>query len=55
MSKPKILVQLDSDQQCSVFDSVVAVDADVQQLFRHSKVEADQVQGLVHGLSLIHI
>ena len=49
MSKPKILVQLDADQQCSVFDSVVAVDADVQQLFRHSKVEADQVQGLVHG------
>lgn len=49
MSKPKILVQLDSDAHCSVFDSVVAVDADVDQLFRHAGVTLDQVQGLVHG------
>jgi hypothetical protein len=49
MSKPKILLQLDSDPHCSVFDSVVAVDADVDQLFRHSGVTSDQVQALVHG------
>ena len=32
--KPKILVQLDTDPQPSVFDGVVAVDAGVDQLFR---------------------
>jgi hypothetical protein len=49
MSKPKILVQLDSDLHCSVFDSVVAVDADIDQLFRHSGVTSGQVEALVHG------
>ncbi len=49
MTKPKILVQLDTDPQTSVFDSVVAVDAGVDQLFRHGGVDESQVQGLVHG------
>jgi hypothetical protein len=49
MSKPKILVQLDSDAQPSVFDSVVAVDAGVDQLFRHGQVESSQVKDLVYG------
>ena len=49
MSKPKILVQLDSDPQPSVFDAVVAVDSGVDQLFQHGNVTKDQVQGLVHG------
>ena len=49
MSKPKILIQLDSDAQPSVFDGVVAVDAGVDQLFRHGGVTESQVQGLVHG------
>lgn len=49
MSKPRILLQLDPDQQPSVFDSVVAVDADVDQLFRHSGVMPDAVESLVHG------
>jgi hypothetical protein len=49
MSKARILVQLDSDPQASVFDGVVAVDADVEQLFRHGGVQADQVRDLVYG------
>ena len=49
MSKKKILIQIDSDPQPSVFDAVVAVDSDVDQLFRHGGVTPEQVQGLVHG------
>jgi hypothetical protein len=49
MSKPAILIQLDPDPQPSTFDAVVAVDAGVDQLFRHGGVEPLQVQGLVHG------
>ena len=49
MSKPKILVQLDSDPQSSVFDAVVAIDSGVDQLLQHNAVTMDQVQGLVHG------
>jgi len=49
MSKPKILVQLDTDSQPSVFDSVVAVDAGVEHLFRHQAITADNVRDRVHG------
>ncbi len=49
MTLDKILIQLDADNQVSVFDSVVAVDAGVDQLFRHGGVKPDQVRGLVHG------
>ena len=49
MSKPKILVQLDPDPQASVFDAVVAVDADVDHLLQHHSVTLGQVTGLVHG------
>lgn len=49
MSKAKILVQLDSDPQPSVFDAVVAVDSGVDQLLQHARVTLEQVQGLVHG------
>ena len=49
MSKPKILLQLDSDAQASVFDSVVAVDAGVDQLFRHSGIQLSQVRDLAYG------
>lgn len=49
MTKPKILVQLDSDAQASVFDGVVAVDSGVDHLFQHASVTVEQVQGLVHG------
>ncbi len=49
MSKPNILVQLDSDSQPSVFDGVVAVDAGVAHLFRHGGVHPDAVRDLVYG------
>ncbi len=49
MSKSRILVQLDSDSQASVFDAVVAVDAGVDHLLRHSDVQLSQVRELVYG------
>ena len=49
MSKPKILVQLDSDPHASVFDAVVAVDAGVDQLLRHAPVQVSQVRDLAYG------
>ena len=49
MERRKILLQLDTDPQPSVFDSVVAVDAHADQLFRHGGVTVDNVRGLVHG------
>lgn len=50
MPTPKILLQLDPDPQISTFDSVVAVDSGVDQLFRHGGVSAAQVRDLVYGL-----
>jgi methylenetetrahydrofolate/methylenetetrahydromethanopterin dehydrogenase (NADP+) len=49
MTKPRILIQLDTDAQPSVFDSVVAIDAGVEQLFRHSEIAPDNVRDLVYG------
>ncbi len=49
MTVPRILIQLDSDAQASTFDAVVAVDAGVEQLFRHGSVTEENVTGLVHG------
>jgi len=49
MPRPKILVQLDSDAQASVFDAVVAVDAGVDQLLQYRAVDAGSVRALVHG------
>jgi len=49
MSKPKILIQLDSDKQPSVFDAVVAIDAGVDRLLQYGGVENGDVRGLVHG------
>jgi hypothetical protein len=47
--KRSILIQLDSDPQASTFDSVVAIDAGVDVLLRHSDVDHTDVQTLVHG------
>jgi hypothetical protein len=47
--KPKILLQLDTDPQPSVFDSVVAVDAGAEHLFRHGGVTPEIVRDLVFG------
>lgn len=49
MSKGNILLQLDSDPQPSVFDSVVAIDAGTHQLLRHGNVTVDSVRDLVYG------
>jgi len=48
-SKTNILIQIDPDLQPSVFDAVVAVDADVDHLFRHGGVSVEDVEGIVHG------
>ncbi|HEX6984848.1 MAG TPA: NAD(P)-dependent methylenetetrahydromethanopterin dehydrogenase [Planctomycetaceae bacterium] len=45
----KILVQLDTDPQPSVFDRVVAVDAGADEVFAYGSVTPDHVEGLVHG------
>lgn len=49
MSKRSILIQLDCDEHPSVFDSVVAVDSGVDELFRYSHVIPARVRDLVHG------
>jgi hypothetical protein len=49
MSKPTILLQLDSDPQPSVFDSVVAVDSGVEHLLRHGAITPATVRDLVYG------
>ena len=49
MSHAKVLVCLDTDPQPSVFDSIVAIDSEVDHLLRHGGVAADDVRDLVHG------
>jgi hypothetical protein len=49
VDKPKILIQLDSDPQPSVFDRIVALDAGADSVFSYGSVRTDQVRGLVHG------
>jgi hypothetical protein len=49
MSTRKILLQLDSDPQPSVFDSIVAIDSGVDFLLRHGGVTPAVVKNLVHG------
>ncbi|MFP6764787.1 MAG: NADP-dependent methylenetetrahydromethanopterin/methylenetetrahydrofolate dehydrogenase [Planctomycetaceae bacterium] len=44
-----ILIQLDTDAHPSTFDRVVAVDADVDEVFSYGGVEPGNVTGLVHG------
>jgi len=45
----RILFQFDSDPHPSSFDSVVAIDASVDHLFRYPNVLASSVESLVHG------
>jgi hypothetical protein len=47
--KRRILVQLDTDAQASVFDSIVALDAGAEVLLCHANVRPDTVTPLVHG------
>ena len=45
----RILVHFDTDPQPSVFDRVVAIDSDVEQLFSYGGVTPETLTGLVHG------
>lgn len=45
----RILIQLDTDPHASTFDRVVAVDADVEELFSYAGVTPKNVEALVHG------
>ncbi len=47
--KPKILIQLDPDPHPSVFDSIVAIDSQVDHLLTFGGVEPLDVRDLVHG------
>jgi hypothetical protein len=47
--KRKILIQLDSDPQPSVFDRVVALDAGADEVFSYGGVRPEQVREMVHG------
>ncbi len=49
MDKKKILIQLDSDPQPSVFDRVVAIDAGADEVFSYGGVKPEHVRDLVHG------
>src|SRR6202035_3986267 len=48
-TKPKILIQLDTDSQASVFDAVVAIDAGADHILRHGGVTPANVRDLVYG------
>jgi hypothetical protein len=49
VDKRKVLIQLDSDPQPSVFDRVVAIDAGADELFSYGGVKPEQIRDLVHG------
>lgn len=49
MSNPKVLIQFDSDQHPSVFDSIVAIDSGVDHLLTFGQVEPVDVRELIHG------
>ena len=49
MEKKTILIQFDPDAHASVFDRVVAVDSNVDELFSYANVQPEQVRDLVHG------
>lgn len=49
MSKPKVLLQLDSDPIASSFDAIVAIDSGVEHLLQYSQVSRENIIALVHG------
>jgi hypothetical protein len=49
VDKRKILIQLDTDPQPSVFDRVVAIDAGADNVFSYGGVKPEQVRDMVHG------
>jgi hypothetical protein len=49
VEKRTILVQLDTDQQPSLFDKIVALDAGAQMVLSYAGVRPADVRGIVHG------
>ena len=49
MAKRKILIQLDSDADPSVFDRVVAIDAGADEVFSYGGVKPEMIRDKVHG------
>ncbi len=49
MTKRKILIQLDSDADPSVFDRVVAIDAGAEEVFSYGGVKPETIRDKVHG------
>ena len=49
ISKPRVLLQLDTDKHPSSFDAIVAADAGVDHLLAYSHVLPKEVTSLVHG------
>ena len=49
MNKHKILIQLDSDADPSVFDRVVAIDAGADEVFSYGGVKPETIRDKVHG------
>jgi hypothetical protein len=49
MDQRKILIQIDSDPQASVFDRIVAVDSGAEEVFSYGGVMPEQIRDLVHG------
>ena len=49
MPKKKVLIQLDPDPNASTFDSIVAIDAGVDQLLVQCDVSPIEIEPLVHG------
>lgn len=47
--KPKVLLQIDGDKHPSSFDSIVAVDAGVDQLLSFGDVAVGDVEAMIHG------
>ncbi|TWU41508.1 Bifunctional protein MdtA [Novipirellula aureliae] len=45
----KVLIQLDTDQHASSFDSITAIDAGVDSLLTYSGVTPNDVRSIVHG------
>jgi len=49
MDKKKILIQIDTDQQASLFDRIVATDAGADVVYTYNSVRLEQLQSIVHG------
>ena len=47
--KPKILLQIDHDENPSTFDSIVGIDSGVDHLLRYGGVTPIEIESIVHG------